>query len=265
MLAAKGASGNPLEDVDPSHILTTNASAGDTLQVNADGYAQWASTVPPTEIALASAHLLIGQDTGVAADTAVTGDVTITKGGVTAIGAAKVLLAMLGADTVAWLDQLRTYLADGMLQIGTLLIDAVPEKFKTTTTLIYTIAGLPYTKAATTALVFSAANGTINLAGAAGTGHWGVFLVQTNAAGTVTTKPGTYTSGTDQDYATEALAIAVLPSVTAANVQIGYITVQVKTGGLSWTPTVDDLTPGSDVTAANFYNLPAAKTLPAAL
>lgn len=170
----------------------------------------------------------------------------------------------LATDTNAWLNTIRAYLADGMLQIGTLLIDAVPEKFQTTTDLIATIGGVAYAKVATTALVFSASMGTINLAGAAGTGHWGVFLVQFDGTN-FTTKHGTYSSGTDQDYATEAAAIAVLPAPAANNVQVGYITVQVKTGGLSWTPITDDLTPTSDCTTANFYDLPAAKTLPAVL
>jgi len=45
--------------------------------------------------ALTSAHILVGSDTNVATDKAVTGDVTITNAGVTAIGAEKVTSAML--------------------------------------------------------------------------------------------------------------------------------------------------------------------------
>lgn len=258
MLAAKGAPRNALEDVDPSHIRTTNATEGDVLQVNADGYAVWGSSVPPTELALAENHVLVGQVTGLAGDKALSGDLSILASGATAIGAGKVTLAMFATAVNTWLNAIRTYLADGMLQVGTLLIDAVPEKFKTTTTTIYTIAGLPYTKAATTALVFSSAY-TINVGAAAGS-FWGAFLVQVNAAGTVSTK----TVGADQAYASEALAIAALPAVTAANVQVGYITVEANADS-AWTATTDDLTPASDCQAANFYNLPAAKTLPAAL
>lgn len=77
----------------------------DTLQVISDG-TNWvelgrsvASGV--TDIALADAHILVGNSSGLAADVAVTGDVTITNAGVTAIGAAKVTEAMLKApDTV---------------------------------------------------------------------------------------------------------------------------------------------------------------------
>lgn len=47
---------------------------------------------------LTSAHLLVGSAGNVATDTAVTGDVTIGNTGVTAIGAGKVVNAMLAAD-----------------------------------------------------------------------------------------------------------------------------------------------------------------------
>lgn len=47
--------------------------------------------------ALTSAHILVGSAGNVATDTAVTGDVTISNTGVTAIGAAKVTKAMLAA------------------------------------------------------------------------------------------------------------------------------------------------------------------------
>lgn len=170
-----------------------------------------------------------------------------------------ITLAKLAADTNTWLNTIRTYLADGMLQIGTLLISAVAaEKFKTTTTLIYTIEGLPYTKAATDELVFSE-NDTINTA--ADTGFfWGVWLVQIDTEGTVTTK----SPAADQVYASEALAIAALPAVDAGNVQVGYIAVQSEED-VDWVANTDDLTPTSDCTDANFYDLPAAKTLPAEL
>ncbi len=165
---------------------------------------------------------------------------------------------------VARINSLRTYLADGMLQIGTLAISATAEKFKTTTTAIYTIGGAIYAKAATDELVFSAAN-TINTAGAATTAHWGVWLVEIGVDGNVHTKPGGGLA--DQDYATEALAIAALPSVTASHVQIGYITVQ-GLASTAWTATTSNLTAGAgagNCTARTFYDLPAVKTLPAAI
>jgi len=49
------------------------------------------------EISLANGQILIGNASNIAAANAVTGDVTISNTGVTAIGAGKVLLAMLGA------------------------------------------------------------------------------------------------------------------------------------------------------------------------
>ena len=153
---------------------------------------------------------------------------------------------------------LRLYVADQMLAIGTLAISATAEKFKTTTTAIYRIGGTHYTKAATDNLAFSAAY-TVNTGAAAGQ-FWGAFLVQINAAGTVSTKA----VAADQVYASEAAAIAALPAADASNVRIGYITVQTKDTD-AWVANTDDLTAGSDCAAANFYDLPAPATLPSAV
>ncbi|MCR4339255.1 MAG: hypothetical protein NUW01_05125 [Gemmatimonadaceae bacterium] len=161
-------------------------------------------------------------------------------------------------------NDLRTYVSDQMLAIATITVSATAEKFKTTTTAIYRIAGTHYTKAATDNLVFSAAN-TINTAGAATTAHWGVWLVQIDSAGTVSTKPGGGLA--DQDYADEATAIAALPAVDASNIQLGYITVQ-GLASTAWTATTSNLTVGGgagNCTARNFYDLPAAASLPAAV
>lgn len=163
---------------------------------------------------------------------------------------------------------LRSYLADGVLNIGTITVSAGDAtKFKTTTIAAYTLAGVTYTKAATDNLVFTTA-GTINTAGAATTAHWGAWVVQINAAGTVSTRAvggGT----TDQDYATEALAKAAAIALGAAadNQQIGIITVQ-GLASAAWTATTSNLTVGGgagNCTARSFYDLPAVKTLPAAL
>jgi len=140
---------------------------------------------------------------------------------------------------------------------GLLAIDATPEKFKLiTNTIIATVAGVVIRKAPTTANVFSAAY-TVNNAQGAGTAHWGAFLVSINASGTVSTKA----VSADQDYATEALAIAALPAADAGKVAVGYITVQAKTGGLKWTANTDDLTPTSDCTTAHFVNTAAGPTV----
>lgn len=173
---------------------------------------------------------------------------------------------VIGTTEAAFDNAIRDYLADGMLNHGTITVSAGDAtKFKTTTIAAFTIAGVTYTKAATDALVFSTA-GTINTAGAATTAHWGAWLVQIDAAGTISTKAvggGT----TDQDYATEALAIAALPAVDAGNIQLGYITVQ-GLASTEWVAATGNLTVGGgagNVTARSFYNLPAVKTLPAAL
>jgi hypothetical protein len=178
------------------------------------------------------------------------------------LAADSVDLSHLGADTNTWLNDIRTYVADGMLAIATITVSAGDATdFKTTTTAIYRIAGTHYTKAATDTLSFSAAD-TINTAAGAGT-LWGIWLVQINAAGTVSTKPG----AVDMTYANEAAAIAALPAVDADNIQLGYITVQALEA-TDWVANTDNLTVGGgagNVTARSFYDLPTPATLPAAL
>lgn len=58
---------------------------------------QNAESVSAGEVALASGKILIGSVSNVAAAQSVSGDITISGAGVTAIGAGKVLLAMLGS------------------------------------------------------------------------------------------------------------------------------------------------------------------------
>jgi hypothetical protein len=136
---------------------------------------------------------------------------------------------------------------NGVLQIGTLLISATAEDFKTTTTLYWRRNGIQFTKAATDNLSFTA-NDTINTGAATGM-FWGVWLVQIDDAGTITTK----SPAEDQVYTTEALAIAALPAVDAGNTAIGYITVQTE-ADVDWVANTDDLTPTGDCTDANFYD-----------
>ena len=149
-------------------------------------------------------------------------------------------------DLKALANLLRTNLmGDGLLSIGTLLISATAEDFKTTTTAYYRIDGIQYSKAATDNLSFSAAD-TVNTGASAGS-FWGIWLVQVNAAGTVSTK----SPAADQVYASEAAAIAALPTVDADNVALGYITVQSNDTD-AWVANTDDLTPTSDCLDANF-------------
>jgi hypothetical protein len=134
----------------------------------------------------------------------------------------------------------RTYNpSEALLKKGTLVIDATPEKFKTTTTAVYMIGGVVYSKAAATALVFSAAH-------VISASKFGVILVQVNAAGTISTKVPLAT----QAYTSAPLALAALPAPDAGNVALGYIAI--ATGVAAWTGNTDDLTNGSDVTTAAF-------------
>jgi hypothetical protein len=135
---------------------------------------------------------------------------------------------------------------NGLLVSGALAISVTAEKFKTTATIYYILGTGVFSKAATDNLVFSAAY-TVNNAGVGQ--KWGAFLVQINAAGTFSTKA----VSADQVYATEAAAIAALPSADAGNIAVGYITVENK-NNLKWTANTDDLTDGSDNTDVNFYN-----------
>lgn len=132
-------------------------------------------------------------------------------------------------------------LTNGLLVHGTLTIDAVAEKFKTTTVAVYTIGGGFFTKAATTALVFSASH-VITAS------KFGVILIQINAAGTVSTK----VPASPQAYNSAPLALAALPTPDAGNVALGYIAIENNAG--DWTANTDDLTDASDVTTAAFTN-----------
>jgi len=159
-----------------------------------------------------------------------------------------------------FLNGLRSYVSDGLLAIGTLLVTGAGDAtFRTTTTAIFRIGGLYYTKAAAAALTFSAAD-TINTASGAGD-FWGAWLVEIGIDGNIHTKP----SGglADQVYADEAAAIAALPAVTAAHVQLGYVTIEAVHDG-PFTANTTHLEV-ADVQAVTFYDLPAPATLPAAL
>ena len=153
-------------------------------------------------------------------------------------------------DDRALLASLR---ADGLLSISTLAISATAEKFKTTTTSYYMIDAIQYSKAATDNLVFSAAD-TINTGTAVGS-FWGAWLVQINAAGTISTK----SVSADQVYTSEALAIAALPAVDTGNVSLGYITINANDDS-SWTANTDDMTDASDCATASFTDT-AVKTV----
>ena len=163
----------------------------------------------------------------------------------------------LSVEETARVNSLIDYLSDGLLISSDLAISGTAAKFKTTATAAYTIGGLCYTKAATDDLTFTAAD-TINTAAGAGD-FFGVWLVQINATGTVSTK----SPAADQVYASEASAIAALPDADTGNIAIGYIAIGAKTGA-SWTANADDMTPGGDCASASFVDA-TLKTLPAKL
>lgn len=126
---------------------------------------------------------------------------------------------------------------------GTLAIDAVPEKFKTTATATFKAGGVAATKAATTALVFSTTHTITAL-------KFGCVLIQIDKAGTVSTKVASAT----QAYDTAAAALAALPAPDFGKAALGYIAIENNAG--DWVATTDDLTAASDVTTAAFVDAP---------
>jgi hypothetical protein len=88
----------------------------DTLQLISDG-TNWvelgrsvASGV--TDIALADAHILVGNSSGLAADVAVTGDVTITNAGVTAIASGVIVNADVSGSAAIDYSKMATMTGD---------------------------------------------------------------------------------------------------------------------------------------------------------
>jgi hypothetical protein len=132
-----------------------------------------------------------------------------------------------------------TVVATLLQTIGTLAIDAVPEKFKTTTDSTYLIKDSLKTRAAVTAQVFSLAHVvTATL--------FGVVLIQVDAAGTISTKVPLATQG----YASAPLALAALPLADVDKVALGYIAIEADAG--NWVAGTDDMT--TDLTSATFVD-----------
>ena len=165
--------------------------------------------------------------------------------------------AYVDSKTGTLINSLIDYLSDGLLISSDLAISETAAKFKTTATAAYTIGGLCYTKAAADGLTFTAAD-TINTAGGEGD-FFGVWLLQINAAGAISTK----SPAANQVYTSEELAIAALPAAGTGNIAIGYIVIGAKTGA-SWIANTDDMTPTSDCASAKFVDA-TLKTLPAKL
>lgn len=174
----------------------------------------------------------------------------------------KTLLDATLADLTAikaTLDAYATFTtADGIINPSVVSIGTTAENIATTA-LQFKIDGVTATKAAVAAGTAFTAADTINTAEATGF-FWGVWLVQVTAAGTISTK----SPASNQVYTTEALAIAALPAADAANVAVGYVTVN-SNEDVDWVAATDDLTDASDCLEANFYsnasNVPTASTL----
>lgn len=158
-------------------------------------------------------------------------------------------------DLRAGYNSLLTFLAAAVLQAGGLAVDATAEKFKTTTTFIWRRGNIQFSKAATTALTFSA-NHVITAA------KFGVVLVQITDAGVISTKVPGATQTTAMAYGTSAAALAAKPAVDAGNTEMGYLIIENNAG--DWTANTDDLTAASDITAVTFTNATVV-TAPSAL
>jgi hypothetical protein len=100
----------------------------DTLTLLFDG-TNWnevarGTSTGATARTLTSAHIWVGNGSNVETDTAVTGDVTISNSGVTAIGASKVVTTMINADAVT-----NAKLADACVSIEQLDSGIAPAYF----------------------------------------------------------------------------------------------------------------------------------------
>lgn len=146
--------------------------------------------------------------------------------------------------------------SDGIINATTLSVGSTPEQVASTA-FQYRIDGVTYHKAAVAAGTAFTAADTINTGAASGF-FWGIWAVQIDKDGTISTK----SPASDQTYATEALAIAALPAADAGNVVIGYVTVQ-SNEDVDWVAQTDDLTDESDCLEANFYS--TASSIPSAV
>lgn len=133
---------------------------------------------------------------------------------------------------------------DGVLTPVTISRGTTAAKFQVSA-FLYAIGGQIYYKAATDELVFSAVHAT-------GIGGWFAALLLIDRDGTITTKSNPNTG--DQDFATEALALAsIIPGAAALDpagtVRIGTITL--KTGVADWDANTDALD-AADLVSINY-------------
>lgn len=83
------------------YLQTSGATSGQVVKFNGTTAVWGNESVSPSEIALTDAHVLVGNASNIATDVAVSGDITISNTGVTAIGASKVTKAMLATGIKA--------------------------------------------------------------------------------------------------------------------------------------------------------------------
>lgn len=83
---------------------------------------------------------------------------------------------------------------------------------------------------------------------------WGIFLVSSDSAGTLT---ATWNTNTSSGFSTEALAKAGLPAAPSAEAPVGFVTVQAHATGtfLAGTDALTTGTGGDVANATNFSNL----------
>lgn len=122
--------------------------------------------------------------------------------------------------------------------IGTTVTVAVPAN-------VIQIAGVPVLLTAETAKAFGSL-GTIPAS------TWGIITMERVAAGTTTFVSGSanYTTG----YASEALALAAIPAISAGKVRVGYLTILASAS--TWIAGTDALqggTGGNPATTTHYY------------
>lgn len=119
------------------------------------------------------------------------------------------------------------------LSMGTTKANVATEAFS------YLIANVAYSKAAVAA-------GTAPTATTVPDGKWGLFAFEIASDGTIDNNDA---ADNDTGYATEAAAIAALPSVSASHIMIGYMTVM--NDGADYVGATTDL--DTATLTANFY------------
>lgn len=130
-------------------------------------------------------------------------------------------------------------LVDGVLTQPVFSVNAGDKKTFDITAFSYRLGGTVYAVGAKSAQTFSAVHAT-------GIGKWLAILIQIDASQVISTKANPNTG--DQDYATEALALAALPAPDAGKVAIGVFTL--LTTAADWDANTDDLD-SADLAAAN--------------